>query len=224
MKKGIFSLVAVGLMASAASAATIGLQWVDNPSDANHDGPGTVQVILQLYNGDVVAGGNGDFVCATGFDCSNIVIDNFQAGDATGWEASNTGIGSHIGAPDFVGLNGGATFPLSDSVSGPATFIFAQFDVGFEGPADGTQKGFAVNFPGNPGGGIVNQQAQGYTWDTRYNTSYSGYIAFDGGYGNPGFGGMGAEVESPLYITKVPEPTSLALIGLGGLALLRRRR
>jgi hypothetical protein len=222
MKKVLASLMAVGLMATAANAATVGLRWSDTP-DQKHLGAGTVEVFISLLNGESVSGANGDFVCVSG-DCSNLLFTNFQPGNAAGWEASNTGIGPHMGAPDFAGMNGGATNPLTDSVSGPTSFIMARFDVGFDGAPDLSEKGFAVAFPTNPGGGVINATAQAYKWDTRYNGSFAGYIAFDANFGNPGFAGKGGEPALGLLITKVPEPSSLALIALGGLAMLRRRR
>ena len=52
--------------------------------------------------------------------------------------------------------------------------------------------------------------------------AYSGYWTF--GKGSPGVSTMAVQIpRDPLIITKIPEPASLAILGLGRLALLRRR-
>ncbi|MCB9850561.1 MAG: PEP-CTERM sorting domain-containing protein [Phycisphaerales bacterium] len=226
MKKGIFSLVAVGLMATAANAATIGLRWTDTP-DAKHLGAGTAELHLTVLDGELISGANTDFVCVSG-DCANVVIGNVAVGTPANWSANKLG-GSHIGAPEFVGLTAFAQSPASGSI-GAGDYILATFDVSFDGAADASEKGIGLDYLNNPGGGVINNVAAPLTWDARYNAVYSGYIAY-GDYGWAAWSNitmMGAQLgqpgaDSPLIISKVPEPTSLALVALGGFALLRRR-
>lgn len=232
MRRWTFALLVLGIGAISAQGATVGLRWQDMPTSQKHDGSGTVEVYLELVEGDIVSGANTDFICIYA-NCGDLLIDNVAAGDAPGWAADRLGLGPHIGPPEFVGLTAFAMNPLADSLIGPpdgSTYVLATFDVSFTGPADGSQAGFGVNYPNNPAGGVINNVAAPLGWDERYNTSYSGYIAY-GDYGYAGWYSCftcmsphGQIYDSPLIFTKVvPEPSNLAIVVCGGFVLLRRR-
>jgi hypothetical protein len=224
MKKVLASFLAVGLMAAAANAEVIGLRWAAPTVGSTQVGPGTVEIFLEMqgdasFHGAVsglifqFAGANA----ATAPD-ANLVVGNYTT-SVSGW--STGGItGAMTGAQFAVGGN-------TDLV-GPGNFVLGTFDVDWIGPADGTTKPFVALIPQNPAG-LLDGDGAKYVWNTNTNVGASGYVsvAFDGNFGNPGWGTMplaGHEpTANPLFITKFPEPSSLALIALGGFALLRRR-
>jgi len=236
MKKCIFSLMAVGLMATAANAATIGLRWSDTP-DQKHLGPGTVEFYIQMLDGEGsapggalpadnvgrLAGAASDLFCLGG-DCSNLTVTNPQQGTAPQWNAVLIGNGSIPGTT--ISAFTPSTGP--NYLLGPQDVVLMTFDVGYTG--SGTdEKSFGIDLLTNPGGGAIDEFAGSYVWDARYNTSFSGYIAY-GDYGYVGWDAAtkkgthyGQPDSSALIITKVPEPSALALLALGGFALLRRR-
>ncbi|MCB9850562.1 MAG: hypothetical protein H6817_07640 [Phycisphaerales bacterium] len=220
----------MGFWVGIANGATIGLRLAEiQPGQ----GQVAIELFLELVAGDVVSGANTDFVCLSG-DCGNLVIGNVRDGGIASWRASRLGGGSHIGSPEYVGLSVYAEFPLTDSLVGPSSgsgYTLATFDAGFEGPPDGTEAGFGVDYLNNPGGGVIDHHAQALNWDVRYHGSYSGYIAY-GGFGYPGWGRvtmMGASVgqpnDNPLVISNAfPEPQSLVLTIVGVAGLWQRKR
>jgi hypothetical protein len=228
MKKVLASFLAVGLMAAAANAEIIGLRWADTPGVATHNGAGTVEVFLQM-EGAAAAGSHASVSgviftfsganAATPAD-ANLVVGNYQT-SVPSWVPTGVTGGMSVLGTQFVvsGLT-----PLQ----GPGNFVLGTFDVDFTGPADLTTKPFTALIPQDPAG-LLNGAGSKFVWNNNTNTGPSGYgtVAFEGNFGNPGWGTMpGAGHEptaNPLFITKFPEPTSLALIALGGMALLRRR-
>lgn len=143
-------------------------------------------------------------------------------------------------------LNGSAAGTLSDNVSGlnmnaqgDTAVIWEITDIAdIDGDADTAEELEVIMFNGkvilaedlavvdNTGDGI----ADGLTLDdidsigaTNFGISISDRLA-DGTvniYFNGNVGGQGGEA---VFVVNVPEPTTAALVGLGGLAMLRRRR
>jgi len=224
MKKALASFLAVGLMAAAANAEVIGLRWADTPGVANHQGAGTVEVFLTMngtaqYHGAVsgVIFGFAGANAATVPD-ANLSVSNYQ-----------TAIPSW-GAGGIVGPMAAAQYAISgnDDLVGPGTFVLGTFNVSFIGAPDLTVKAFTALIPQNPAG-LQDGDGAKFAWNGNTSTGTYEYaaVSFEGNFGNPGWGtkiASGHEpTANPLFITKVPEPTSLALVALGGFALLRRR-
>jgi hypothetical protein len=211
--------MAVGLMATAANAALIGARWAGNPDQKNF-GNGTVEIWMNLTAGDVISGFAFEFATT---DAPNLTIGNYQSGLGGQWAAG--------GIPGTLALGSGTQFNVSTpnaadnlDVAGPV--VMGTFDVTITGPFDGTTKEIYLGAHLVPFG-VFDQNAAGLTWDARYASTAAGYVAYMD-WGNPGWGtktSMGHQpTANPLLITKTPEPTSIALVALGGFALLRRRR
>lgn len=214
MKK-VLGILAVGLMATAANAATIGLTWAESAGQNLDAMQGTIQVNLALLGGESVSGVIFDY-SAPG---SNLAV-TAQTANKPGW-AQNGTTGPLNGRQFLAFANTAAdnlVGPMAKSVVG-TTVVSAPL------PADGSIANIFALIPQNAVA-VADGSGAKMTWDARYNESTAGYIAF-GDFGNPGWGTKTTKghqpTASPLQLTKVPEPTSLALIALGGFALLRRR-
>lgn len=216
MKKVLASLVAVGLMATAANAATIGLRWAEAPGSQNLAASGgTIEVYMDLLSGDVISGVVFDYSTLA----TNLTVTG-QTANVPGWGQS--GVAGPLNGRQF----GGFANTALDLLQTPGNHVIGTTTISVEGPLDLSTKDIFAAIPQNAVG-VVNQAGSRLTWDARYNGSFAGYIAF-GNWGNPGWGTKPASghqpTANPLQITKTPEPTSLALVALGGFALLRRRR
>jgi hypothetical protein len=154
----------------------------------------------------------------------NLVVLSYSTSVPT-W-STGTGTGAMILPTTRFAVGG------NQVLTGVGTFVLGTFDVGWTGPDDNTTKPFTARIPQEVIG-LADGGGQRVAWNSvksvfgNDNYSYK-YVSFDAGlYGNPGWGtkaGANAQlVPNPLYITKTPEPSSLALIVLGGFALLRRR-
>jgi hypothetical protein len=80
----------------------------------------------------------------------------------------------------------------------------------------------------NPWNGFYDGNSQRLTWDSRYNTTYSGYIAY-GHFGNPGWGTSPEKGHQPTpdpLLTRpgIPEPATAGLVLCGIARIAMRRR
>lgn len=165
--------------------------------------------------------------------------DMENGGDATTpplwW--SSVGLGTHgvssdtpLGSPQSL---------IVDDGDGTATTSYSHDYTDQSGYAVGTQiqisfwlKGDSYTSLGVQGGGAVtkisgdgNQWVQGIDW-TYYETIYEVTTAANGFswylYDNSD-GGLSAQADNVSFMV-IPEPATMTLIGLGGLALIRRRK
>jgi len=237
MKKILASFLAVGLFAVAANADTIGVRWADTPGAAGHDGGGTVEVVLVKNP----YGGSGSTAPDPNF--SSVIAGiafNFAGANKTLPADENLVVGNYATSiPSWAtntqdGAMATARFALGglQTLTGAGEFVLGTFDVSFTGPADQTIKAFTIRLP-QEAIGLGDGAGQRVTWNSvtsvygNNDYSYKSVSFGSGLFGNPGWGtkaGANAQMTpNPLFITKVPEPTSLALVALGGFALLRRR-
>ena len=221
MKKRMLSIMVIGLVATSAHAATLSMGWSAQPGvDKLTLGPSdsaVVDVFLELgaNGGDNWAGVFFEFdpIPAT------LVTDSLVT-SVPGWATSGT-TGEILG--QFAQVNVGALDPFAGALTGTGTVLIAQFTIHLEedGLPLGTQYELTIDNDTGPGPGLVTSTASFAALNPAF-AAYSGYWTF--GKGSPGVNTMAVQIpRDPLIITKIPEPASLAILGLGGLALLRRR-
>jgi len=228
MMKRIVQIAMIGMVASVADAATIGLRWADT-AGPNHDGPGVIEVWIRLLEGDSVSAVTFNYAAS-----DTAIVATSQTAVPSGWQQTGNLSDGVLSNVEFAA----AADP--GHVIGPDWDQFLEVVVGtthvaIVGPLDGTTSTVAALIPQSS---IAARKGDGnrFSWDARYNQSSIGYIAFGygyPGYGSPGYGNPGwgtktfrghQPTPNPLLITRTPEPTGLALVALGGFALLRRRR
>ena len=224
MKKFVLVTLTVGLLAGTANAASLYMEWnAEGSVTPTHDMAVGDTAVIDIY---VDLLGGETFSTLAYANSSQPLVD--QIGTAVA--PPNWGDGSVNGTLGgagqqiaFAALNAGV-----DSLSGPSprTLIGTQT---VELTGGGIGDSLAVAFQSPLVGGFLffDKYGAGYSWNALYNTTYSGYVAF-ANYGNPGWGTKILQghqpTPNPLLINVIPEPSALALLGLGGFALLRRRR
>jgi len=212
MKK-VLGILAVGLMATAANAATIGLRWAETPTQNLEAMSGHIEVYVNLIAGESLS----------------TVVFNYAAGTNLNLVANGTNVPGWAAAGAPGALNGSQFASAANpgfNVQGPANIVAGYTTIAVTGLPDLTVKQIFGQIPQNAVG-VLKGDGAAFTWDARYSAETAGYISF-GNWGNPGWGTKTTKghqpTPNPLLITKTPEPTSLALVALGGFALLRRRR
>ncbi len=172
---------------------------INNFAKNNSGGPGTIDFTITGLNIDGI--GAADDTLTVSFDISGTTGATTYGFDF--WDGAGTygewGINSDgEGGAGRRQINGVETMTVG--------FASAVVVLGVGG--DG---GYTATFDGWDTGSFSNTADITYT---------GGEAAFTAG---PGGGGLGL-ITSDLTITAVPEPSSAALLGLGGLALILRRR
>ena len=228
MKKFVLVTLTVGLLAGTANAASLYMEWASEGAadpivDVVPGGSAVINVYMDLVNASDTLAGVGyansaqPLVSQTG---TTVVPTNWNNGSFNG---TTLGAGGQQ-------ISWYANLPLSDFLAGPASrLLIGTQTVQLSAGSNVGDPDVPVAFqdPTVTGMNIQDKTGTAMLWDARYNTTYQGYIAFDN-YGNPGWGTNPAKghqpTANPLLIHIVPEPSALALLALGGFALLRRRR
>jgi hypothetical protein len=249
MKKSLLGILAVGVFATAANAATLSMRFAGGgnevtlgPSDSVtvevvitmgvNDGPKTPSKLtgidMRFDVGGLADGGFGPYVLDGGQDDKLAVTDVSSPIGAWSNAASILGsfdrLGFFMSVGDPAGTTGvtgtGAVF---DTVI--ATFVIHKaFSVLPPGPATDT---YFVWRNEDPLPALYNGPA---TWGNKFGyTVENGRNQFLHGQGSPGdadprYVYHGYETMEPLIIHQIPEPSAIALMVLGGLAALRRRK
>ncbi len=184
--------------------------------------------VLVLYI-DSVAGGFGDTSSfMDNADGGRRAISGFNANDGNNPNDDTRTLATFVAGfqADFAIAFGSSFAGLFQLASGgDNSLIFVDGDgqdgtepylVSFDASQLGQGSSNGFNFVGT----LISDSA------FRSNETFGDALFFDGAGGatgdNPGFNGSVVFTESLTFV--VPEPTSLALLGLGGLAMLRRKR
>lgn len=212
-------LTAAGLVSAGANAGTITPVMGPAAGEKSH-----AEILGDIFGGVFVADGDG-FTNGT-VGVARVDDDDDQSYDFIEWDA--TALYSYAGAAqafgtaddgelfDVVGSQGAVTGSISN-VPGDGDVEFARFGGQF------TTVDVTTNPSDNPAG---NDHVVTYTYAMNGQAVNNTYLLFfeDSGEGSRfddyDYNDLVVEVVG----TPIPEPTSLALIGLGGLAMLRRRR
>jgi hypothetical protein len=224
MKKFVVTVLVVGMAATAADAATLRMnfpggatEWTLAPSETVE-----VEIWIDLLAGDNFIGGFYSNEDAPG------LLQQSTSAPLPGWAADPFGDGKILGPTTGQQVNVGDATPLVQEITGPGSYLWAiqvihqeadppppvDYDVAF---AHDSVNLFFYQNASNPS---VN-----FTYWDPSGSGYAGYYSY--GTGSPYVAGTkqhAGQPANPLILHCVPEPGSLALLVLGGLSLLRRRR
>jgi len=249
MKKVLLGILAVGLTATAANAATLGLRFAGGATEvtmANPSDSATIEVVL-TWNGTLDQGKNpsktsgGNFRFDVGSLAPGVGGNYIQDGSdkfvVTGHGTTNVGWNTDGSSAAGSVFNRSFFFAAEDptganliTAPGGTTVVLGSFTIhkALAGVGD-TYIAFRVEDP-------LPSLSEGPTawggrWQYSTQLSRNQWLMNDAGVSAPGNPGdadprwvsHGYETLNPLVIHNVPEPSALALLALGGLAMLRRR-
>jgi hypothetical protein len=229
MKRFVLMALVVGMVATAASATTIGIRFKDFPDDTKVflDVTDTVEievvVMIPAGSGGTLSGFAGVFAPVVDDNLSIISSESKTPDweDLSIWGVLGSQSEEGPGAPGSVKAAFAAISPSQDSL-GEGTFALGNVTIHMDalGAIDNKEIVFDHAFVD-----LFDAAGAGLSYAPTYGGTYGSYWGY-GTYGSPGATGpfSGVDARSPLFIQKVPEPASLAFLVLGGLALVRRRR
>lgn len=225
MKKAIYSAALIGALVTTSSAATVWTGSGDGISffqEANWDNGGGAPSAGSIDPGTALA--------VDSYSITSTTITNIGALTLGNAATSLTLDGSSISLSGTGGTNGAGTLSLTNGSSFTSQFLNSNLLVNIDGTSAITLKGGAT--PLNSGciidlaaGGIINFTAESVT---DASNEHLGSITISGQAVNLGVnatlisdGGSGSILTAT---AAVPEPSSTALLGLGGIALILRRK
>jgi len=213
MKKGLFTVLAAGLLAGTVNAAQIDLQATDGSSKATVDGTGTVNVVIITGAVDATPVA---FVNAF-LDASNGNADVTNAVGGQNWTYDRTAF-KYPAELDAAGGNeyglvsgdsdGGDALPL-----GSATHIIDTLSLSSTETSGSTQVNFELGARQPQVFGPAPTYVPFTVAPPNFPPNFPGFLYI----------GDGASTNSSFEINYIPEPAALALLALGGLVAIRRR-
>ena len=229
MKKFVLVTVAVAMLATTANAANLRMNFAPNPYGTEQEvtlAP-TQEVDVEIWL-DLIAGEDSVGIL-TAFEQPWDTVSAAYVPGAIDQTAHCTSLFDWVplGVDAPIGPNPGearaafGNLDNQDPITGPGSHLVGtatlhQTAIGVGGTYE------IVFYKGGNFPTITQSTGAAMVYNVNYAGVYPGYWAF-GAYGNPGklAGKIG---RNPLIINCVPEPGALALLALGGLSVLRRRR
>ena len=240
MKKYVVlvAVLAVGMLAATADAASLGMRFVDIGGGAivHNDGEVTmaptdtvgVEVLITM----LATSFTSPMGYSMNLDLAGLTPANYtvtaESAAYPGWSSVS---GAPVAALDnyFVGAGDPNNLVGLPFTGVPTTYVVSSFVIHKEGPADFTDYSLTM-LKGGASPAMVGAAAP-FTHEWGFRVAGPAFFHFADiteprayGYGHPGGGFAAPDITPiPMIIHNVPEPTSLALLAIGGLALLRRR-
>ena len=235
MKKVLLVMLVAGLAASTANAATL---WMSFPGSGGEKANAVkewtlatsetveIEIYLDMLAGDNFTGGfHSNEPVALGPPRVPALLDQTAvATPLAGWSAAAS-VGGLLGALGTQ-VNIADNSPLVPEIVGPASVLWGTQTIHQVDPTlHGEEKGnvdYEITFDhATVGLGYLTAggAAVSYVHNMGWASLYSGYYTY--GAGSPG--GNKIALRDPLILHHIPEPASLALLALGGIAALRRR-
>jgi len=230
MKK-LLVILFVGAFAASANAATLSMLFDDGPVD---QGPypreeitlsPSETAVLSIYidlkaNDPGFSGLAGQFQDAPGLEAiSEVAVPtNWNADSALG------GLGVGFG---YYSANYFTTDAVADALRGPGQFLVAEIVI-HQSSEPIPPQDYEVVFYHNASAfswNLTKEDGGDFGFHPKFEgMSYSGYYTYGKGAPDAGSVMTGYCYLDPLIVHCIPEPGSMALLVLGGLAALRRRR
>jgi hypothetical protein len=230
MKK-LLVILFVGVFAASANAATLSMLFDDGPVD---QGPYPKEeitlspsetAVLSIYI-DLKANDPGFSGLAGQFEDAPGLAAVGEAAAPANWNADSALGPLGVGVGKYV-ANYFTTDAVVDALRGPGQFLVAEIVIHQLNEPLPPQD-YEIVFYHNPAAfswDLTNEIGSSFTFHPKFEgNSYSGYYTY--GKGAPDAGALmtGYTYRDPLIVHCIPEPGSMALLVLGGLAALRRRR
>ena len=223
MKKVFGALLAVGLAAGAANAAQIGVEWNPSTSATAQDavipagGAGQWDMVASLIGGETLS--------VVAFEYSAIAGDPISM---TGTASSSVSDFVATQGPGVLGGSGvqsasGSANPSAGSLSGPGNFVLGTYDMTVDGGAALGDVDIFINPAAGAGTLILQGSGAAFTFAPNLAGTVANFYEYGIGVPDIADVGLGGQTANPLRLEVTPEPSSLVLLALGGIAMLRRR-
>jgi hypothetical protein len=232
MKLNTTILAVLTATIGAASAATISINFRENNNNQVMD-PGTTAGLDVQSNWNNTDGSTastmGSLIDSTGVVTTASVTWETTGGlwgDGTANTDANAGVGDAQLRRGYLDDNGAITFSMSG-------ITYASYDViVYYSSGDTGNKQFQATTIGGTtllptaAAGANNKYATNPNWDDTNTVTFSALsgASFSGSVAARNTVGTGRGTIAGIQVVEVPEPSSAALLGLGGLALILRRR